>query len=259
MSLVSPTCWPSGGRELGDPPRPAHWRVGRHRQTRTYKPPAGLCPLCPSKPGKPSEISEADYDVVVFEYRFPDHDGLFAKLSPSRVRMVVDAWADRTAALSEIDGLEQVFPFENRGEEIGVILHHPPGQIYGYPFVTPKTRRMLDVARAGDVLAAERATLVTIPSNTTRVARSRSSLTAFSRLRNRLHSSWNQSPHRHLRLLDILRAGIRRESGGIEPNPRASRSGHSPARLGSRGSRRQCVRSCTGSRCRPRRRRQWCQ
>jgi UDPglucose--hexose-1-phosphate uridylyltransferase len=82
------------------------------------------------------------------------------------VRTVVDAWADRTEFLSELDGVEQIFPFENRGEEIGVTLHHPHGQIYAYPFVTPKTSRMIEVARAyeaehgrpvlGDVLAAER-------------------------------------------------------------------------------------------------------
>ena len=57
--------------------------------------------------------------------------------------------------------------FENRGEEIGVTLAHPHGQIYGYPFVTPRTRQMLESARAhrertwrnlfADVLAAEQA------------------------------------------------------------------------------------------------------
>jgi UDPglucose--hexose-1-phosphate uridylyltransferase len=174
--------------------------MAAHRQARTYKPPADLCPLCPTKPGKPTEVPEADYDVVVFENRFPsfatwitgerstvdgmglvpvapgrgrcevvcftsDHDGSFAGLDPRQVRTVVDVWADRTAALSAVDGVEQVFPFENRGEEIGVTLTHPHGQIYGYPFVTPKTERMLEVARAyvaehgrpplGDVLAAE--------------------------------------------------------------------------------------------------------
>jgi UDPglucose--hexose-1-phosphate uridylyltransferase len=183
-------------------PLTAEWvAMAAHRQTRTYKPPADLCPLCPSKPGKPSEIPESDYDVVVFENRFPsfaedvigesstvdglglvpvapgrgrcevvcftsNHDGSFAGLTARQVRAVVDAWADRTAGLSEVPGVEQVFPFENRGEEIGVTLSHPHGQIYGYPFVTPKTARMLDVARAyqaehgrpvlGDVLAAER-------------------------------------------------------------------------------------------------------
>ncbi|QWF81881.1 galactose-1-phosphate uridylyltransferase [Amycolatopsis sp. CA-230715] len=181
--------------------------MAAHRQTRTYKPPADLCPLCPSKDGKPSEIPEADYDVVVFENRFPSfsqgvvgdrsivdgdplvpvapgrgrcevvcftsqHDGAFSRLPASRVRTVVDAWADRTAALSEVDGVEQVFPFENRGEEIGVTLSHPHGQIYGYPFVTPKTERMLAVAKdyfaehgrpvLGDVLAAERASGVRV-------------------------------------------------------------------------------------------------
>src|SRR3712207_9260120 len=39
------------------------------------------------------------------------------------------------------DLVEQVFCFENRGEAIGVTMHHPHGQIYAYPFVTPRTRR----------------------------------------------------------------------------------------------------------------------
>ena len=51
----------------------------------------------------------------------------------------MEAWADRTAALGAMDGIEQVYCFENRGEEIGVTLHHPHGQIYGFPFVTPLT------------------------------------------------------------------------------------------------------------------------
>ncbi|SHG57784.1 galactose-1-phosphate uridylyltransferase [Streptoalloteichus hindustanus] len=175
--------------------------MAAHRQTRTYKPPADLCPLCPSTPGRPTEIPEPDYEVAVFENRFPsfaqgvpepgdpvlgdlaprraavgrcevvcftsDHDSAFVELSPRRARTVVDAWADRTAALGRLPGVEQVFCFENRGEEIGVTLHHPHGQIYAYPFVTPRTERMLRVAAEhhertgrhilGDVLAAERA------------------------------------------------------------------------------------------------------
>ena len=42
--------------------------------------------------------------------------------------------------------MEQVFCFENRGAEIGVTLGHPHGQIYGYPFVTPRTELMLRAA-----------------------------------------------------------------------------------------------------------------
>ncbi len=43
-----------------------------HRQDRTFLPPADFCPLCPTQPGGfPTEIPESDYDIVVFENRFP--------------------------------------------------------------------------------------------------------------------------------------------------------------------------------------------
>lgn len=174
--------------------------VAAHRQTRTHLPPSDECPLCPSTPDRSTEIPASSYDVVVFENRFPsfshrvaqtapapaffetrpgvgrcevvcftsDHNASFASLAPGRVRTVVEAWADRTSELSTVADIEQVFCFENRGEEIGVTLHHPHGQIYGYPFVTPRTRKMLASARRhaertgggnlfADVLAAERA------------------------------------------------------------------------------------------------------
>jgi UDPglucose--hexose-1-phosphate uridylyltransferase len=133
--------------------------IASHRQGRTYHPPADQCPLCPSRPGRPSEIPAADYEVAVFENRFPslaggegrcevvcftsDHDASFARLTPDRARLVLDAWTDRTRELSRLPGVVQVYPFENRGEEIGVTLGHPHGQIYGYPFTTPRTALML--------------------------------------------------------------------------------------------------------------------
>ncbi|MCW2721481.1 galactose-1-phosphate uridylyltransferase [Pseudonocardia sp.] len=176
--------------------------IAAHRMDRTFLPPADHCPLCPTQPGRePSEIPAPDYDVVVFENRFPsfaqtttqvepnvdgmalwpqrpatgrcevvcftsDHSSSFAALTESRVRTVIEAWADRTAALSAMPGVEQVFPFENRGKEIGVTLDHPHGQIYAYPFVTPRTASLITRAGAhrqrtgrdlmGDVLDAER-------------------------------------------------------------------------------------------------------
>lgn len=133
--------------------------IASHRQGRTYHPPADECPLCPSKEGRLSEIPDTDYEVVVFENRFPslaggagrcevvcftsDHDASFAELTEARARLVLDAWIDRTRELSQLPGVVQVFPFENRGKEIGVTLGHPHGQIYGYPFVTPRTSLML--------------------------------------------------------------------------------------------------------------------
>ncbi|WP_457100638.1 galactose-1-phosphate uridylyltransferase [Microbacterium sp. P5_E9] len=79
-------------------------------------------------------------EVVCFS---PEHEGSFGTLSPTRARTVIEAWADRTAALSALPGIQQVFPFENRGEEIGVTLHHPHGQIYSYPYITPRTKLLL--------------------------------------------------------------------------------------------------------------------
>ncbi|MCT7352314.1 galactose-1-phosphate uridylyltransferase [Streptomyces sp. 15-116A] len=133
--------------------------IASHRQGRTYHPPADECPLCPSEGERLSEIPDSSYDVVVFENRFPslagdsgrcevvcftsDHDASFADLSEQQARLVLDAWTDRTSELSHLPAVEQVFCFENRGAEIGVTLQHPHGQIYAYPFTTPRTALML--------------------------------------------------------------------------------------------------------------------
>jgi len=86
-------------------------------------------------------------EVVCFS---PEREGSFGTQSASRARTVIEAWAHRTAELGALPGVQQVFPFENRGEAIGVTLGHPHGQIYAYPYVTPRTRRLLDaIADAG--------------------------------------------------------------------------------------------------------------
>jgi UDPglucose--hexose-1-phosphate uridylyltransferase len=99
-----------------------------------------------------SRSSVGRCEVVCFS---PEHSGSFGTLTRTRARTVIEAWADRTAALSALPGIAQVFPFENRGEAIGVTLAHPHGQIYAYPYVTPRTQRMLDaVARTSPDLFA---------------------------------------------------------------------------------------------------------
>ena len=137
--------------------------IAAARQDRTFLPPADQCPLDPSAPGRLTEIPADNYDVVVFENRFPslaeplgrcevvcftpDHDASFAALSPRRVRTVLEAWVDRTQALGALPETRQVYCFENRGEEIGVTLHHPHGQIYAFPFVAPRLAQMVTQAR----------------------------------------------------------------------------------------------------------------
>ena len=130
-----------------------------------------------------TEIPAADYDVVVFENRFPsfsdrvgepveaptpyspvrpgagrcevvcftsDHDASFAGL-PADAGAHGHGRAGRPhrRAVRRCPSVEQVFCFENRGVEIGVTLHHPHGQIYAYPFVTPRTRRDARPRRGG--------------------------------------------------------------------------------------------------------------
>jgi UDPglucose--hexose-1-phosphate uridylyltransferase len=173
-----------------------------HRQDRGLLPSAAECPLCPSAAGRRTEIPAAAYEVAVLDNRFPalsdpdpgapaasatagllaarpaagrcevicftdEHDASFADLSPERAGLILAALTDRTAELSARPGVEQVFCFENRGREIGVSQPHPHGQVFGYPFVTPRTGAALAAARAhrrrtgrnlvDDVLAAERA------------------------------------------------------------------------------------------------------
>ena len=180
--------------------------VAALRQHRTDRPSSDDCPLCPSRDGKTTEIPEPDYDVVVFANRCPsfvthpsaapvdlspgadddgvtpvirpnvgrcevvsftaDHNLSFRDLPPERARLVVDVWADRTRELASWPNVEQVFCFENRGDEIGATIRHPHGQIYAYPYVTPRTRQMLRTAEEhrrrhggnlfADLLAMER-------------------------------------------------------------------------------------------------------
>src|SRR5258707_731415 len=77
--------------------------------------PQGLDDLAAIGIGR-SRTSVGRCEVVCFS---PEHEGSFGGLTPSRARTVIEAWADRTAALSAMPNVQQVFPFENRGEAIG--------------------------------------------------------------------------------------------------------------------------------------------
>jgi UDPglucose--hexose-1-phosphate uridylyltransferase len=151
------------------------------RQDRTFLPPAEYCPLCPTRPGGfPTEIERESYDIVVFENKFPsfardagvpdepgtpltptapgrgvcevvvysdDHDATLASLGERRIRNLIEVWADRYGDLGAREEVAYVFIFENKGEAIGVTLHHPHGQIYGFPFIPPRPARELQAAR----------------------------------------------------------------------------------------------------------------
>jgi UDPglucose--hexose-1-phosphate uridylyltransferase len=151
------------------------------RQDRTFLPPPDFCPLCPTKTGGfPTEIPEPTYDIVVFENRFPslspnppepaiagddfylvkpsvgecevvvytpNHSSTLAAEPVEQIYKLVQVWTERFRELSALEFVDYVFIFENKGEAIGVTLHHPHGQIYAYPFVPPKVQKELDQSR----------------------------------------------------------------------------------------------------------------
>ncbi|MCU1527525.1 MAG: galactose-phosphate uridylyltransferase [Frondihabitans sp.] len=132
-------------------------------------------------------------EVVCFS---PETYGSFANLSESRARTVVEAWADRTEALSALPGIQQVFPFENRGEAIGVTLHHPHGQIYAYPYVTPRTTRLLtSIDQYGPSLFAD---LLDSERTGPRVVLAGEHFTAFVPFAARWPVEIHLLPHRHV-------------------------------------------------------------
>ena len=132
-------------------------------------------------------------EVVCFS---PEHAGSFGTQSVTRARTVIEAWADRTAVLSALPGIEQVFPFENRGEAIGVTLPHPHGQIYAYPYVTPRTRRALDaVEQIGNDLFAR---ILEFERGSERVILAGEHWTAFVPFAARWPLEVHLMPHRHV-------------------------------------------------------------
>lgn len=182
----------SSASELRQDPLTGAWYTyAAHRMNRTFMPPANENPLAPTRPGQlPTEIPADDYDVVVFQNRFPSlaqsesqagaHSATatpvfvpskpghgrcevvcftpnsqvsFRDLPYTRARTIVEAWAHRTKELSALPGIEYVYPFENRGEEIGVTLQHPHGQIYAYPFVPERAAQI--AARAQEFREAQ--------------------------------------------------------------------------------------------------------
>ncbi|MGI6567742.1 MAG: galactose-1-phosphate uridylyltransferase [Limnochordia bacterium] len=153
-----------------------------HRMDRTYKPPKDFCPLCPTKPGAfPTEVPAEDYEIVVFQNKFPSlqpqppepdvegteltpvepakgecevvlysprHDGTLADESVRHIRNLIRVWKDRYQELGSREEIQYVLIFENKGEAVGVTLHHPHGQIYAFPFIPPVQQHELNALAA---------------------------------------------------------------------------------------------------------------
>jgi UDPglucose--hexose-1-phosphate uridylyltransferase len=145
-----------------------------HRQGRTFMPPPEYNPLTPTlDPQYPTELPIGAYDIAVFDNRFPtltlaaqDPPSLIVETLPANgacevvvftqdpnqslstlplthLELLLQVWGDRTQILGNTPQIQYVLPFENKGVEVGVTLHHPHGQIYAYPIVPPVPAQML--------------------------------------------------------------------------------------------------------------------
>jgi UDPglucose--hexose-1-phosphate uridylyltransferase len=182
IAATSPDATPPGNKtHLRWHPLRGEWvAYASHRQNRTFLPPPEYNPLAPTTdPAHPTEVPAGDWEVAVFENRFPtlaenaevppppaivptrpgrgacevvvftqDPSSSLGALPLSRLELILEVWADRYRELGARPEIEYVFPFENRGVEVGVTLHHPHGQIYAYPFIPPIPARELEQQKA---------------------------------------------------------------------------------------------------------------
>lgn len=137
--------------------------VAANRQQRPHLP-KDYCPFCPGSGKVPDHYEVLKYDndfpalstrpeelikhpfystrpayghceVVLYS---PDHLASLYDLSDDHLFKLVTLWKERFIQLSKDPQVKYVFIFENRGEEVGVTMHHPHGQIYAYSWVPLK-------------------------------------------------------------------------------------------------------------------------
>ena len=145
--------------------------VASNRQARPNMP-KDWCPFCPGS-GKVPQV----YDVYVYQNDFPalsstppapevtgtelyqvessygkcevllyssNHHTTLPELPVYHIRKLVDLWTERFIQISKDKRVKYIFPFENKGEVVGVTMPHPHGQLYAYPFVPLKLKVELD-------------------------------------------------------------------------------------------------------------------
>ena len=174
--------------ELRRDPLRGSWAIyAPHRQSRPFLPSAADDPLAPAQQGAPvTEIPFDDFELAVFENRFPSLSpgappgqqspwasgravgqcdvvvfskepvGSLGTLSQARRVLIVEALIDRYKRLYDA-GLAYVMPFETGGEQVGVPLPHPHGQIYAFPSVPEPQAKAAEAFQAGYDLIAEHA------------------------------------------------------------------------------------------------------
>lgn len=148
-----------------------------YRQDRTFLPPPEYNPLAvTTDPAFPTELPQGNWQVAVFDNRFPslsqdahsppesivptlpatgkcevvvftqDAQSSLGSLPLKHIELLLEVWGIRTDEIGHTPNIRYVLPFENRGQAMGVTLNHPHGQIYAYPVIPPVPARMQQLA-----------------------------------------------------------------------------------------------------------------
>jgi UDPglucose--hexose-1-phosphate uridylyltransferase len=149
--------------------------VATNRQNRPHLP-ADWCAFCPGE----GKSVPAHYDVLAYPNDFPtlsqhteavkksnskvfqaaeaygkcevllyspEHTKKIYELSDEHVLKIVELWTARFKDLSQDKRIKYIFEFENRGEEVGVTMPHPHGQLYAYSWIPEKIKNELANAK----------------------------------------------------------------------------------------------------------------
>lgn len=87
---------------------------------------------------------KGDVEVILYS---PVHESSLVQLSTHEISKLFLLWKERTAFHAKRKFVQYVFIFENRGEIVGVTLHHPHGQLYAFPFIPPVVEKELDAGK----------------------------------------------------------------------------------------------------------------
>ncbi len=142
--------------------------VATNRQDRPHLP-KDWCPFCPSE----GKNLPKDFDVLCYANDFPvlsqhpetteatsfevfknkvaygkcevilyspKHDIKLYELSDEHLLSLGNLWKNRYTELQKDKQIKYIYEFENRGEEVGVTMPHPHGQLYAYSWIPQKIK-----------------------------------------------------------------------------------------------------------------------
>lgn len=107
-------------------------------------------PILSQDPPLPDDVGSELYqtapsygkcDVILYS---PDHYASLHELSNAHIEKLVRLWISRFDELKQDEKVKYIFPFENRGPEVGVTMPHPHGQIYAYSKMPLRLRLELE-------------------------------------------------------------------------------------------------------------------